>query len=168
MKILRHIIVTASGVLLILGVPFFTSDYFKGIASGSGADAVSGASVVVDQPSGNYTVLINLEKHTDKDNLILWEDFFEGRDVSFIFEDIKCTAAKSDTGGIQLAENYMTRLPENQMVLKTEDPTLMLSKAEYGKFDIIVMSDEIAALYSADTLYNEDNIEVLHVKGASE
>ena len=62
----------------------------------------------------------------------------------------------------------MTRLPENQMVLKTEDPTLMLSKAEHGKFDVIVISKEIADIYKASTVYDMDNIEVIHIKGENE
>ncbi|MBR1591562.1 MAG: hypothetical protein IJ666_00915 [Ruminococcus sp.] len=167
MKTIRHIIVITAGTFILLGVPFLTSDYFRGILNG-GTDAVSGASVTVDKPSGEYDVIINLDKHTDSENLSLWRDFFSGEDVSFIFEDIKCTSAKGDAGGIQLAENYMTRLPENQMILKTEDPTLMLSKAEYGKFDVIVISREIADIYKASSVYDMDNIEVIHVRGESE
>jgi hypothetical protein len=53
----------------------------------------------------------------------------------------------------------MSRLPENQMKIKTEDGTLMLSKAEYGRFDIIIMSEEFASAYGAKTLYdNEKNV----------
>ena len=167
MKIIRHILVVTAGTAVLLGVPFFTSDYFKGLAGGN-TDAVSGASMTVDKPSGEYDVIINLDKHTDSENLSLWRDFFSGEDVSFIFEDIKCTAAKGDAGGIQLAENYMTRLPENQMTFRTEDPTLMLSKAEYGKFDVIVISKEISDMYKASTVYDMDNIEVIHVKGENE
>lgn len=166
MRALRHIITVSAAILLTLGVPFASSDSFKEIVSG--ADAVSSASIVVDQPSGNYTVLINLDKHTDAENLALWEKFFAGEEVSFIFEDIKCTAARGDSGGIQLAENYLTRLPENQMTLRTEDPVLMLSKAEYGRFDVIVISKEMADMYGASTVYDKDNIEVISVKGAVE
>ena len=54
------------------------------------------------------------------------------------------------------------------MVLKTEDPTLMLSKAEHGKFDVIVISKEIADIYKASTVYDMDNIEVIHIKGENE
>ena len=167
MNIVRHILVVTAGTAVLLGVPFLTSDYFKELVNGD-ADAVSGASVVIDKPSGKYDVIINLDKHTDSENLELWRSFFKGEEVSFIFEDIKCTASQNDAGGIQLAENYMTRLPENQMTFSTEDPTLMLSKAEHGKFDVIVISEEIADIYKASTLYDMDNIEVIQVKGENE
>ncbi len=161
----KHILVTGASLLLILGVPFFSSSYFSSLVKGEGADAVSSASVIIDQPSGNYVVVINLEKHRDSENLELWEKFFSGEDVSFIFEDIVCSVMDSDSGGIQMAESYMSRLPENQMKLKKEDPTLMLSKADNGKFDIIVMSEEMAQHFKADTVYSRENVTVLQVKG---
>lgn len=164
MNIVKHIVVTIVSVFLILGIPFVTTDYFKALISDT-PDVVTSASVVVDKPSGDYLVFINLDKHTDKENLSLWHDFFEGKDVSFIFEDIKCYVAKNDVNGLTIAQNFQSRLPENQMVISTEDGTLMISKAEYNKFDVIVMSREIADFYAADTLLENDNIDVITIKG---
>lgn len=164
MSIVKHIIVTVAAIFLILGIPFISTDYFKALISDD-PDAVTSASVIVDKPSGDYIVFINLNKHTNKENLALWHDFFEGKDVSFIFEDINCCVAKNDVNGLTMAQNFQSRLPENQMIISAEDSTLMLSKAEYNKFDVIVMSQEIADFYSADTLFKNSNIDVIKVKG---
>ncbi len=166
MNILKHTLIVAVSLFLMLGVPFFTSDYFKRMVEGT--DAVSSASVIIDQPSGNYVVLLNLDKHTDQDNLAMWYDFFEGREIDFIFEDIDCMTAQSDINGTTMAQSYRSRLPENQMKLHTIDGTLMLSRAEYGKFDVIVLSEELADFYTASTVYDRDNVAVLHVKGVTE
>ncbi len=166
MNILKHTLIVAVSLLLMLGVPFFTSDYFKRMVEGT--DAVSSASVIIDQPSGDYVVLLNLDKHTDEENLAMWYDFFEGREIDFIFEDIYCMTAQSDINGTTMAQSYRSRLPENQMQLNTIDGTLMLSRAEYGKFDVIVLSEELADFYTASTVYDMDNVAVLHVKGVTE
>ena len=164
MKIVKHIVFTAAALIILLGIPFANSDYFKKMISGN-PDAVSSSSVVVEKPSGDYIVFINLEKHTNKENLSLWHDFFEGRDVSFIFEDIKCYAAQNDVNGLTMARNFQSRLPENQMQILIEDGTLILSKAEYNKFDVIVMSQEIADFYSAESLFDNDSIDIIRVRG---
>lgn len=165
MNIVKHISVIVISLFLILGVPFMNTDYFRSLISDEDVDSVSSASVVIDQPSGNYVVLINLEKHTDEENLGLWHDFFEGEDVSFIFEDIVCTVAGNDVNGTTMAQSFRSRLPENQMKIKSEDATLMLSKAEYNKFDVIIMSEEIAEMFSAETLFDNENVDVIRVSG---
>ena len=163
---LLHIAADAAVLFAALGVPFLTSDY--GRAKLSGTDAVSSASVTVAQPSGDYVVLLNLTKHTDKEALAMWYDFFAGEEIGLLFEDIDCAVARSDPNGKTMAESYRARLPENQMSLRLEDGTLLLSKAENGKFDVIVMSAEIADFYHAETLYDKQEIAVLYVKGAAE
>jgi hypothetical protein len=54
------------------------------------------------------------------------------------------------------------------MQIKTEDGTLMLSKAEYGRFDIIIMSEEFAAAYGADTLYKNDKNVIIKIGSSGE
>ena len=150
----------------VLGIPFFTSDSAKTLFSDN-PDSVSSASVTVEKPSGNYLVLINLNKHTDTEALAVWETFFQGGEIDLLFEDIICVTAKNDSSARTLAENYRSRLPENQCILKTEDVILMLSKAEYLNFDVIVISQEIADIYHADTLYHNSDIKVISVQGAT-
>ncbi len=148
----------------VFGIPFMTSDSAKAMFS-SQPDSISSASVTVEKPSGNYLVLMNLNKHTDAEALAVWETFFQGGEIDLLFEDITCVTAKNDISARTLAENYRSRLPENQCILKTEDVILMLSKAEYYNFDVIVISQEIAEIYHADTIYHYPDIKVISVQG---
>ena len=155
---IKHILFIAAGAFLILGLPFLGSDYFKNMTDG--VDAVSGASLIIDKPSGEYVVLINRDFHKNEENLALWHHFFRGEEVSYIFEDISCSVAAGDAGGQEMARSFQSRLPENQMRIRSEDATLLLSRADHGKFDVIVLSKEFAEGYSADTAYR-DNVDVI-------
>lgn len=162
MKTMKHLAVTIIILFLIIGIPFMNTSYFKQLIT-ENTDAQTSASVITDKPSGNYKVIINLDKHTDKETLSQWHDFFEGEDVSFIFEDIVCTVADGDSTAMELAENFRSRLPENQMIIKTEDPVLMLSKAEYGLFDVVIISEEFANIFNAETVYSCDFADVINI-----
>ncbi|MBR1691735.1 MAG: hypothetical protein IJ711_03050 [Lachnospiraceae bacterium] len=164
MRILKHILIVITSLFLILGVPFLRSDYFAAQIGGSDADAVSSASLILEQPSGAYVVLINRQRHTDTEKLETWIDFFEGREVSYIFEDISCIVAKGDVQGLEMARSFQSRLPEHQMTVRQEDGILLLSKAEAGKYDIIIMSKEAADAYDARTLYRNTDTEFLTVE----
>lgn len=162
----RHIAVFAAAIALMLGLPFFTSDYYKARVSGS--DAVTGASAALDAPSGEYVVLINKDKHTDESALSLWQEFFEtgeSEELYSVFEDLSCTVASSDAAGLEMAKSFQSRLPENQMSIKTEDGILMLSKAEHGRFDVIVMSKEFFDKNSGERIERKANAELISVKG---
>jgi len=165
MKILKHIACDILILFLLLGVPFLRTDYGKAFLHPD-TDAVSSASVIVDKPSGAYLVFINLERHTDAEALEIWKDFFSGKEIDLIFEDIVCSVAGNDSNAGTLAENYQSRLPEHQCEIRTEDAVLLFSKAEHLKFDILVMSQEIADFYHADTLFDMPEIEIIQVQGA--
>ena len=168
-SVIRHIAVFVVGVALLLGLPFFTSDYFK--AQVSGEDAVTGASTALDAPSGEYVVLINKDKHTDESALLLWQEFFEtgeSEELYSVFEDLSCTVASSDAAGLEMAKSFQSRLPENQMSIKTEDGILMLSKAEHGRFDVIVMSKEYYDKNSGGRITEKSNAALVNVKGEIE
>jgi len=106
-------------------------------------DAVSSASVKLpDAPSGDFLVLINSDLH--RDTLESWKSFFGDEEYDVIFDDINCIAARGDAAGIQFAKRALALLPENQMSLRTEDPTLLASKAEAGYIDVVIMSREMA------------------------
>lgn len=160
--ILKHGLLILTGVFLTLGLPFIRTDYFSALVSG--VDAVTSASVILDQPSGEYVILINRALHSDAENLEDWITFFEGGDILYIFEDIACSVAKGDSGGEDMAKSFQSRLPENQMSLQTEDATLLMSRADCGKFDIIILSKEYAEAYQASTAYGE-NVEVIEITG---
>lgn len=161
MKIARHIIIVAAAVFVLVGIPFLRSDSFAKITGRSAADTVSSASVIIDQPSGEYQIYINKAKHPDEEKLATWIDFFEGKEISYLFEDITCMVAKGDRLGMEAAKSLQSRLPENQMTIREVDPTLMLSKADHGRYDIIILSKEMAEVYSAQTVEeNQDTIDV--------
>ena len=83
---IKHILIIATGAFLILGLPFLGSGYLQRLTDG--VDAVSGASVIIDKPSGEYVILINRELHKNAENLTQWIRFFRGEEISYIFEDI--------------------------------------------------------------------------------
>lgn len=162
-----HIAAVIAALFLLLGVPCLGSPAFKALISGD-TDAVSGATVALDQPSGEYVVFINTSLHTDETALTAWQEFFEtgeSDDIYNVFEDISCTVASNDPGGLEMARSFMSRLPENQMKVRTEDVTLMLSKAESGRFDVIVMSKELAEACSAERIPDKTQAELIYVKG---
>ena len=136
----------AAGVILAvfcLAVLPFCS-LLQSVVRGAAVDAVSGATLELPaQPSGEFYVILNTARHAD--TLGDWRLFFpDDEDFSVIFEDIRCLAAKGDAAGVQMAERFQAQLPENQMRLRTEDPTLLISKVEAGRVDVAVLSRDMA------------------------
>ena len=140
LRVLKHIafVIIMMGLLVVL--PVVTHfDLFKSAST----DAVSSASTVLpDQPSGNYYVFMKTSLH--EDSLKDWENFFNDDDFVVIFDDISCLVAAGDEQGSQLAKRYQAQLPENQMVIREENPTLLASKVENGFIDVAIFSKEMA------------------------
>ncbi|MBR1472033.1 MAG: hypothetical protein IJ600_10385 [Lachnospiraceae bacterium] len=150
----RHIFCFGLAVLLFAAAP---AAYLT--ASGMGdVDAVSSATTILAQPSGAYIVLINEGRHTDAGKLQTWKQFFSGEEIDFIFEDISCIVAGTDAAGWEIAESFQSRLPENQMKLRTEDATLLLSKIYYGEFDVALFSREAYEGYGAEIVTKRPRI----------
>ena len=163
---MKHVVIIISSIALILGVPFLTLGGAS-ILRGDGMDAVTSASVILDAPSGEYVILINREKHTE-DKLEEWNHFFKGEDVSYIFEDLVCYVMDGDLGGQTMAESYQSRLPENQMQILSMDATLLLSRAEYGNVDVVILSAEMASAYHAEDLYDKEQMAVIDIQSMSQ
>ena len=164
-----HGLLLLAVVLAIMAVPYraFIGPIPFARLFGGNVDAVSSASVILDAPSGNYVVLLNAARHEKWRTAADWAAFFQGESL-VIMDDVDCLVADSDAGGIQMAESYRSRLPENQMKLRREDGTLMLSRAEVGGFDAIVMSAEFAEAFKAETVYGQPGVEVLEIGGAAQ
>ncbi len=162
-KIVIHIFFTIGILFVCLGIPILMSDGFSSWIHGGDTDAVSSATSVVEQPSGACTVFINRSAHPDEETLAKWCDFFEGKEIPVLFEDITCGVISNDQMGLEMAQSFQSRLPEHQMTIAKEDGVLLLSKAEFGKFDVLLISDEIAGAMRADTLYSDEEIQVVHV-----
>ena len=148
----RHTAAVILALLLLVGVPVFKTGYIQGKLSET--DAVSSATEIIEQPSGEYVVLINRDRHADSGNLKAWESFFSGGDIGVVFEDISCVAADSDAPGFEMAKSFQSRLPENQMTIRLEDPILMRSKADHGLYDVMILSKEMYEATGGDRTVN--------------
>lgn len=73
--------------------------------------------------------------------------------------------ADLDSGGLELAKSFQSRLPENQMKIRKEDLTLMLSKAQNARYDVILMSKEIYEASGASQEEQEENTVVIEAEG---
>lgn len=152
--IIKHVVIVAAALFIILGVPFLRSDYYKSMRDGT--DTMTSATVVIDAPSGRFTVLINKALHPDQDNLQDWITFFGGGEIDFLFEDISCSIAKGDSSALDMAKSFQSRLPENQMKLQQEDATLLVSRVDNSMYDVVIMSKEYADSYNAEANVSED------------
>lgn len=162
MKGIKHVVIVLAALFVCLGIPGLC--YFDGFQGG--ADAVSSASMELpDQPSGDFLVLLNTEKHGA--SLDDWDAFFHEREVGVIFEDLSCLTMAGDVTGEQLAERYMARLAENQMTITSENPTLVASRAEAGAFDVVIVSKEMAEAMQLNVTDGVNHTAVLTVEGAS-
>ena len=163
MKKLGRMALRLIALALIVTILYFSLVWAGYIAPIGSADAVSSATVIssMDDINGEYVVLINRERH--QSTLEKWKRFFKGEDVGFIMEDIVCAVASNDAAGIETAEAYRSRLPQNQMTLKSDSGVLVVSKAKNDIFDILIMSDKAAKAFGAEDLYNKENVEVLHM-----
>ena len=161
---LLHPLFVTALLILLVGIPVLT--HFDIFRSQTGPDAVSGATIELpDQPSGKFLVLINSALH--RDSLLDWKTFFSGEELPVIFDDIRCIAAKGDTTGIELAERFRILLPENQMTLRQEDPTLFISKVEEGYIDVAMMSEEMASALAFKVDDLSDGLTVVRISGDS-
>ena len=160
MRILDHIGIILAALLLCLGLPALIY-----LPKGDGVDAASGASLEVpDQPSGEFVVILNRERHAALEE---WEAFFTEREVGVIMEDLRCATASGDAAGLQLAQRYEARLAENQMSLRSENGTLLVSKAERGLYDVVILSRETADACDYSAVYARPDALVLTVEGGA-
>jgi len=124
-------------------------------------DLVTSATEMIDAPSGDFDIFINRRIHTDPEVLGHWVEFFKGNDVPLIMEDVSCTVSTGDMAGLEMAESLASRLPANQMKIRVENGTIAISKAEYGRFDVIVLSAETADALDVSKLSQDEYVEVV-------
>ena len=141
-----HVLLDLAIIAAVLFIPVLLHP--QGRARLTDTDANSSASVVIDAPSGEFQVFLNLDALEED---VFWQTFFSGGEVDYCFEDITCMVADTDPAALAAAQSYQSRLSAHQMTLRQEDMTLMLSLADCGKFQAIVISRELAAHYRAQT-----------------
>ena len=158
--VFAHLAFFIAGALVVFGpIMAYTNTYWRSLLDPE-LDAVTSASVIIEQPGGNYIVLINTALHTNQENLDDWIAFFSGEEISYIFEDISCSVSSSDPGAQTMGESFQSRLPENQMSLQSENSVLLLSRMEHGLFDIVIMSEEFATTNQAAVVGEIETIQI--------
>ena len=160
-KTAKHILTVLGILIVFFGIPALLLLDLSVLLPGSGTDAVSRASEIVEAPSGEFVVYINDDQRKDGETLRSWVDFFSGGETTVIMEDICCDVAAQDASAQELARSFQSRLPENQMKIRQEDGLLTVSRAERGGFDILILSSEMAEAYSADTICEGNPVTVV-------
>ena len=141
MKVWKHAAVFLAAIAILLGIPALLCVDFRAV--GSGADAVSSASVnMPDVPSGEFVIYLSKENHSD--SLNQWAAFFREEDYGILLEDVHCLVANGDAAAIQLAERYQGRLVKDQMAVREDDGILVASRLAHGICDMVVASREMA------------------------
>ena len=92
-------------------------------------------------------------------------DFFQERPVDVIFEDLDCIVMDADAPGIRLAERYQARLAENQMRVRHVNGLLAASRVQWGVFDVLIVSGEMADAYRLDTVWSRGDVLRIEVGG---
>ena len=166
MKKLLHGCIVLVLLFAFLGIPALAyREQAAALLSGD-PDAVSSASLEIpDSPSGSFVVLLNRERHPDTERE--WIDFFTEQPTGVIFEDLDCIVIDADSAGIELAERYRARLAENQVTVKHENGLLAVSKAQWGVFDVMILSDEIAKVYGLSEQTLLETVTVIPVEGGA-
>lgn len=161
--IFKHILFLVVGLMLIFLPAFlYTQSFWVSLCNG-GLDAVASATVILDQPSGDYVVLINKDIRTNENILKDWTDFFSGKEISYIFEDVSCSIPTGDEGALKLGESFQSRLPENQMKIKLDNSMLLTSRVDYTKFDIVIMSREFVEGNQLK-IKNSENVQAVFIE----
>ncbi|MCR4645593.1 MAG: hypothetical protein K5695_09330 [Oscillospiraceae bacterium] len=148
LKFLAHVICDVAVAAAVLGIPVLLTGHDR-------TDAVSGATALIDAPSGAFVVLLNTDTVQES---AFYEAFFTGQEVCYCFEDITCAVTANDPAALQMAQSFQSRLSEHQMTIRQEEQTLLLSKADHGRFQVVILSKELAETAHADSAVQGDVI----------
>lgn len=111
-----------------------------------------GEKVSLSGVSGNFTVIVN--KNRVPENVL--ESFYGAKKSTDT--EISCHIPAGDKKAREFALQVADEIVE-------EDPMLLLSKAEYGDFDILILSKKTADKYTAKSLYDKEFTAVLEITG---
>ncbi len=160
-----HLLFSFVLLMVTTGIP--AALCFHWFASGQETDAISSASIQIpEKPSGECVLLINRPLHAD--SMKDWEAFFRDGELNVIFDDISCMIPAGDITAKEMAQRFQAQLPENQMQLRTENLTLLLSKAENGCIDAALFSKEIAQAMGLSVTEQNGKITVINILGGTD
>lgn len=161
---MTHLGISALIIVLLLIFPPLKTGYLQAFVTGRSIDTIASATKTLAQPTGKYVIYINKDLH-DEESIKTWTTFFtDYENFSFSMENIACAVARGDTGAQNMAASFQSQLPENQMQLTVENPTVLLSRMLYGKYDMVLLSQEFIDSYGR---VDGDNCAILHVTGTT-
>lgn len=161
MRAFAHIGTILAALAIFVGGPILAFGDLSALTS-SGTDLVSSATTIQAAPDGKFYILINGERHPNKDVLADWVTFFEDKEATpLIMEDVSCVVCDSDAAGFEMATSLQSRLAENQMKLRTEEGVLAVSKADAGMFDVMVLSEAAYDNYAAQSIAKRPDVVVI-------
>ena len=97
-----------------------------------------------------------------------WKDYFANGEFPMVFEDITCYVISSDESAAECAASFSSRLGENQMTVVEGEGSFLLSKAEAGRYDVFIMSEEYYEAYGAESLADRESSAVIKVRTEEE
>lgn len=158
MRAFAHIATVIAALALSVGVPIARHVDVAALL-GNQTDLVSSATTIQAAPDGKFYILINGDRHPNKDVLADWVTFFEDKEAApLIMEDISCVVCEGDAAGFDMATSLQSRLAENQMKLRTEQGILAVSKADAGLFDVMVLSEVAFENYGAQSIVERGSV----------
>lgn len=113
-----------------------------------------------------YTTYLNT--HTISNTRVV-EAALRGEKKNLQGRNLVCTVPKDDDN----AAKYARKLRQNaagsglKLEIREEDPLMAVSKAEDGRFQLLVVSSATAKQYQTDTLKKQKFIEVMTEKGTA-
>jgi hypothetical protein len=72
-----------------------------------------------------------------------------------------------DSGALTMAQSFQSRLPEKQMSIQEENGALLVSRADHGKYDILILSEEFAESYDITTIDDGNAVMIDLIGGSS-
>ena len=172
LKILKHIGFVLLTLFLFVGIPLLVQR--DNLIKLGTVDATAGGSIDLSEyeSSGSFVILINETSFSDrlKTRLVSYFDgsdrdssiFITKKDILTGDEKIKLTVINGDSAGITMGQYYQGAIANGAAItLDSETGILVVSKAEKGMLDLVVMSEAMAEAFS---LKDEiDGVIVLHV-----
>lgn len=161
MRVLAHIATVVALLLAFVGYPAWQG-HVNVAALMPGAKDEGVATNIHDAPPGAYVILVNRDLHADAAALDRWLDFFADKGEPPVEGDVSCVVLEGDSAGSEMAAYLASRLPAEHMKVRVDNGVLALSKAEVGRFDVMVMSDAAADAFGASTTYDLPFVEVIY------
>lgn len=156
-RVLLNVCIVLVVLALLIGVPFTQSALFQQLTADQAAapdPSAEAPDAEASSASGEFLVFINCDFHADEAQLAAWQAFFAGEKGSVPSETASLSVAEGDAAAYAQAQAYQSQLPKDQLAVRQEGPITLLSKAEGGCFDMLLMSREMADVFHGENVLN--------------